>query len=693
MSKKHLVRIIGAIVLVVIIYILVRSEILGTARWIFLPFVFTLIGVLFFHTWKVLGNLPPQIRTEQSSLGNSSDIFSPDLHKTVVILLLGTFLCLGLLDIHKQSIVDEPLWIFDRVERYSHRIVEGDLKLSRPSDKPGLPVTLLASVALLKYPTPSALEATITSAQREELFLLMRTPIFLFVTCLIFLFYRSLRKLVGGDIALVTLGFITLSPALLGMSRIINPDAILWILLPFSILTFSEALGHPSKKTVLYAGSIFGLTLLTKYITNILLIFFPVMIALSVIYRWKAIGNDQQRREELRQGSVVFTIVVSIGVILYCLLLPSTWVEPLDILKGTILSQAFGSLALPWIFVIMTLYVDLFARKNSLSLLVLSYVEIYKERIIAVLAIIFLVTISFVLWSAYTHALIDYYTALRSPKSVVGNTNTITVYFTGFYVLIFGVGIPILIGAIIGFVRLLSPKKKRIIRPEVEQVVVVAALFILFYYLGHMVSGVAPTLRYQILVFPLLSIIAAFGVISLIKSQSKRSAYIFVGATAVLLFAELVQVKPYYMSYANSLLPKGDVLNIKDMGDGSYQIAQQINKLPSASTLSIWADKAGICAMVTAKCTTTVDSERIAKEELVFDYFVITKGREFLVSRDARQERRRKAAPEVSYDFESLYTTTAPPVFEINPGNNTKNYIRLFDSSEVRYIKKNDHVQ
>ncbi len=690
MSKKYLIRISGVVASVAIIGLLVRLELLSDARRYFIPIILFLLTVWCFFIWRALNTLPSQKEKKQSNLDKTSSLFPQKVNTVIVVSLLTTFIFLGLLDIHKQSLVDEPLWIFDRVERYSHRIVDGNLELSRPSDKPGLTVSLLASAALFKYPTPSALEATITPEIREELFALMRTPIFLFVTLLIFLFYRSLRSFVGGDIALVTLGLITLSPVLLGMSRIINPDAILWVLLPLSIFTFAQALQNPTKKTILYAGLIFGLALLTKYIANILLIFFPVMIVLWLLYTAKPTDKSSELQSRLVLMSQVFALIISVGVILFCIALPSTWVEPLDILKGTVLSQAFGSLGLPWVIAMITLYADIFARKKSFCTQILQALVRWSKFIAPSLAVIMIATIGFVFWSAHANTIIDYYTALRSPKSVVDNTNLLTVYFTGFYVLIFGVGIPILVGSIIGLISLLNVRKLQVQDVRIRYSVVVAGLFILFYYAGHVVSGVAPILRYQIVVFPLLILIAAYGIVLLFANLSSVRTNVFLAITALLLGYEIVQVKPFYMSYASSLLPDGDVLNIKDMGDGSYQIAQYINSLPNNKELSIWADKAGICAMISARCTTTVDATRIKEQNLTFDYFIITKGREFLISRDDRTQRRRSAAPEISLAFESLYTSDHKPVYEITPGNNQQNYIRIFDSGAIQYANKRD---
>jgi hypothetical protein len=89
-------------------------------------------------------------------------------------------------------------------------------------------------------------------------------------------------------------------------------------------------------------------------------------------------------------------------------------------------------------------------------------------------------------------------------------------------------------------------------------------------------------------------------------------------------------MRPFYFGYANFLLPEKYVLNLKDMGDGSYEAAQYLNALPNAKNLKIWTDKRGVCTFFQGNCSGSLEG---AKNGEHFDYFVISSGRESRTSR------------------------------------------------------------
>ena len=157
-------------------------------------------------------------------------------------------------------------------------------------------------------------------------------------------------------------------------------------------------------------------------------------------------------------------------------------------------------------------------------------------------------------------------------------------------------------------------------------------LFILFYYLGSAASGVSPTPRYQIVLYPVASIIAAIGLGHLLDMKSLKkyfsSARAYAAVLLILIAASvwpLISIKPFFLSYASDLLPKKYVLDLRNMGDGSWEAAQYLNSLPDAKNLKVWADEGGVCEAFMGACSDTLKPDQLNTK---FDYFVVSAGRE-----------------------------------------------------------------
>jgi hypothetical protein len=158
-------------------------------------------------------------------------------------------------------------------------------------------------------------------------------------------------------------------------------------------------------------------------------------------------------------------------------------------------------------------------------------------------------------------------------------------------------------------------------------------LFILIYYTASIFSDVSATIRYQIIIFPLAFILAGIGIYNFIQLSLVRK-YLTrpVIYSVLILFSaySLWSIKPFYFSYASDLLPPEYVLNLKDMGDGSYEAAEYLNHLPDAQNLSIWTDKRGVCSFFNGFCDGAIN---LTKKEATFDYFVVSDGRETRTSK------------------------------------------------------------
>jgi hypothetical protein len=173
-------------------------------------------------------------------------------------------------------------------------------------------------------------------------------------------------------------------------------------------------------------------------------------------------------------------------------------------------------------------------------------------------------------------------------------------------------------------------------------------------------------------------IIGAFGAkLFLDQLDFKKNIALCITGIAFIFFSinSLFFIKPNYFSYASSLLPKNYVLNLKDMGDGSYEAAQYLNNLKDPKNLRVWTDKRGVCYFFSGKCSTDIEMEK----DLTFDYFVISSGRENRVDKLSLTRGKHSKFP---MDFRKLYEVEKYR-FNLEIGRRPNNYVRIISAEDV----------
>ena len=205
-------------------------------------------------------------------------------------------------------------------------------------------------------------------------------------------------------------------------------------------------------------------------------------------------------------------------------------------------------------------------------------------------------------------------------------------------------------------------------------------LFILIYYTASVFSDVSATIRYQIIIFPLAFILAGIGIYNFMQINFARK-YITqpVIYLAIILFSaySLWSIKPFYFTYASDFLPKDFVLNLKDMGDGSYEAAQYLNNLPDAKNLYIWTDKRGVCSFFKGNCDSVMG---LTKEESNFDYFVVSAGREVRTTKMTLS--RFKGGNDLIVRLDKLYEIENPD-FYLKMGGRSDNFVKIISSDKI----------
>ena len=363
----------------------------------------------------------------------------------------------------------------------------------------------------------------------------------------------------------------------------------------------------------------------------------------------------------------------------FFLLYPAVWVNPKMLLGGTFLSKAFET---TWPFfagLIFLIVLDIFLFKNIILKWILNSISKYKKLLVRTFTLIFLALIVFVLINTYSGMrFFDFQGILSSPKGI-GSVKGIFDSYAGAiladtYSLIFGIS-PLALLALI--IALVFNFKEKTTYDRKKIIIFYFTLFIIFYYLASSVNDVAATVRYQIALYPLAFIMSAIG-ISHITSQKNIKKYFPKILTCILVViisaVGMLIMRPFYFAYASSLLPQQYLLNFKDMGDGSYEAANYLNRLPDAHSLIVWSDKGAVCESFAGDCLTGYTQKEL--RNIRFDYFIASTGRKSKSTKISSSFKN-------GLDFQNLYDPKSPSDFNLIIGNRTENFVKILNGNSV----------
>lgn len=553
---------------------------------------------------------------------------------TLLSVFVATFIfwSFAMVNLTKFAAVDEPLWFDGRIARYWKNIGEHDWKGTNISDKPGITIALASGPGLwfkstAEYKT-AHINGEIISLKNdvEAFYLAYRLPLLIVITLLLPLFYFFLERLLGRNTALFSYALIATSPILIGVSKIINPDSLLWLFAPLSLLSYLLFLKKRAARYLIIAGILLGLALLTKYVANILFVFFIGLIFLEYLYH---------RPEHQRFGTHLKHSLIELGILTYAalatfyVLFPAVWIKPEKLLTGTIYSQAFEKVAPLFLIILVFILIDQIANRARIITAVIGVLDRFKQALIIGIGMLFgasIIATFFVVWNNMVPY--DFFALLSSPKTIATRSDFIGIFLTNFYPFIFGI-LPITLAFL--FIAPLTLLKKTFLETTAGRTILYLITFILLYYLGATVNNVAMIVRYQIILFPIAAIIAGIALARSLEILGKHFPLFHRIPTMVFTILLLtigtatLALTPFPLSYASSLLPMTHHTDVKDMGAGSYEAAQYLNSLPDAEHMLIWTDKDGVCKFFVGRCKRGLNYQSLRDQGL--DYIVVSSGR------------------------------------------------------------------
>lgn len=598
----------------------------------------------------------------------------------ILTLLIAVNLGFGSYRIAQFAAVDEALWTFGgRIARYWSNFAERDWKGTKVSDKPGVTVSIISGAGLLfeipKDYKPVKRENGTYRPKNDiqKLNFALRFPILLFTALMLPAFYFFLERLLGERKSLLSTILIGTSPILLGMSRIINPDSLLWVFAPLAMISYFVFLKRKRLAYLYWAGIFLGLALLTKYVANILFVFFFSLIFLEYILMEKEARKSIDFIVYIKNSFLNYAILTFAALAVFYILYPLAWVKPTTLLDATLLSQAFESTWPLFVGIISFIFIDQWTMRNRITKALLDTIADKKHWLISILASLFLGSVLFALANTLTGMQwYDFEEILASPKTSYGTAGFPGILLGNFYPLVFGIH-PMALCALVIFSIFLI--RHAALASSTYRSGFYLIVFVLLYYFGATVNHVATISRYQIILFPIALILAGIALAILLEMLRKKIPRLTFGLGASLILlagtSSLAFSTPLYSGYASALLPSEYYLDIKDMGDGSYEAADFLNRnLPDAAHASIWSDKNGVCTFFIGNCYTSFNFKNLRGKDI--DYVVVSSGR------------RSRTFNRVNPDkigvirFDLYYARTDNLIYSQHIDNRPGNFVKIF---------------
>jgi len=597
----------------------------------------------------------------------------------IFISIVASSLYFGLPRLKNFSGVDEPYWSYDRVPKFWESVAKQKWRSTNICDKPGIPLAIVSGAGLPFIQDPRDYQDLRQSPKTvEEVAIIrdayyhLRLPVFLFTLFSLPLFYFLIKKLLGKTTARFATIFIGFSPVLLGISLIVNSDAILWILTALSTLSLFVFLKKDEKKYLILSGFFLGLSVITKYVANILFVYFFFIFLLEYILH---AHKSMELKKYLPQALINYLILFGTAMATAFLFFPATWVKFSVLINATIGNAVFSSTWPIFVAIIGLLALDILVLKEKISTPVFNFFIRYKEILVKVVGGIFLALSAFVFLHVYTNiSIIDLEAIIASPKGI-GDGSVVQKYLGAIsgdlYSLFFSISPLVLFFILFSVFKIF--KKQELKRDSITAIYII--IFILIFYLGSAVNEVVTTVRYQIMTYPLVFVLAAIGAKQFMKTEKIKTLIPMYGAYLIfipLLLLSLIFIKPHFLAYASELLPKDKIVNLKGMGEGSVEAAYYLNTLPGAHEMTIWADKGAVCEAFVGKCF--IDFKNKTFKENTISYYVVSTDRK---SRSLKMSNGSVG----SANFTELYSSTAKPAFEVIIGGREVNFVKVIKAN------------
>lgn len=551
----------------------------------------------------------------------------------LLIVPLAIFWSFGFYHLDKFETADEHYWTHDpspgRVAQYWEAIGKRKWADTFINDKPGVTLAYISGPALLVdknlrknvFQEFAGYRVYDPEAARKLNFL-FRLPLLIFNGLFVLVLAWLVLKITDNRwVALWSGIFMFLSPPLIGISQIINPDTLLWTFVAGTILSWTAFLEKREKKFIFLTGLFFGFSLLTKY-TSVILV--PFLFAEAFIHLWLYDAGNLEA--EVRKILKNYWAVILAGGAIFSLLFPAVIFKPKLFSKSILELGGVKEILLFLVVLSVLLAVDAVWKKSRGLNFFFQKTEAIKKYFPSVLSGLVLVGVLLVL----TNWIWDqgFMRGIRLVPFDEGEGEVFTrrlfheKLLLEFLPIVFSLTPSVLFLWTYSLLSALFEKEK------ISFLKIMIVFFIVVFFLAVASQGLFITVRYGIILYPLVAILAAmalwdlcsFKIVSRIPKTVIALAVISAGIFSIW------QIKPFYFNYTNFLLNRNKMIT-DAWGYGGWEAGEYLNGLPDAQNLVVWVDYNGYCPFFEGKCIKGKKEFRRSSEKGIehIDYFLKTR--------------------------------------------------------------------
>lgn len=589
------------------------------------------------------------------------------------------YLSFGLFHLAKFETADERYWMYEdpangRIHAYWKAVGEKKWEGTYINDKPGVSLAYISGMALFFKDKPAdnlftgnLVERTYDPQGIERVHFLFRLPLLIFNGLFCLVLFWLIWKFTGNNwIALWSAILILLSPILLGISQIVNPDSLLWSFSAGAIFAFLAYQRVREKKFVFLSALFLGFSLLSKYSAVILIPFLLAILLIDIFF------EQSQRKSiapfEMRRMLGAYIVIIGGALLVFSLLFPVVFVEPVYLYDAFLELNGFQYVALICGVVVFGLFLDSVIFKNKIFFWLAKRIGGLLKILPRVLSGAFFLLFTFIL---LTWALDTSYGAefMKNISFDLEKSSTFTHKALLVRIVLEIMPVIFSLTPLTLFALLFILGKVSLGKTVQLKIIFSLLFFLLAFYSAVLLQNLLVTIRYSIMLYPLVLVLASMGIWELFswkRLEKIKKVWITLGILLIS-FWSLWGIKPFYFNYTSDLLPRSRIIT-DAWGYGGYEAGEYLNSLPNAENLLIWTDYNGYCQFFRGRCIMGKSNGKfkLREGEPVPDYFVKTR-------RGAIMYRGVWDTINAKYLKEKKET-----VWELAIGGRQKNYVKIF---------------
>ena len=489
--------------------------------------------------------------------------------KVLLIVALVIYFIFGFHHLANFITADEHFWLpnsgaGDRIANYWNAIEKGEWRKTHINDKPGITLAYTSGLAeLFVSPKGQIIKNGNTvkiydPAKTLEINFAYRLPILLLSGFFSFFFFWIIKKITDDKwIALLSATGILLSPILLGMSQIVNPDSIFWIFGISSTFSFYAYLQKGERKLAILATLFLGLSLASKYVS---VIFFPFFLFMMVAYyfleydQWK--DNSERFKKAIIKNGLVYLGILAGGMLLFALMMPASFVDPKFFYNGTIGFHGMLPIFLAAMVINALMILDAWLFKSKALSFIFEKLSFLKKILPQLTYFILSTSVIFVLFNWLSkQSLINFSDVPFDAKQAhfFRHLPYLKQYIAEFVPLTFALTPVALFSLLFIWIKGVFQKLKH------STLVFIFSVFYLIFYAAVIDQGLLVTVRYSIILFPISMLLVAIALTEFFYSSYDRKgkfvAMIFATIALAVLALRLAIFLPTYVFNGNLNLP------------------------------------------------------------------------------------------------------------------------------------------